>query len=518
MLHPTRYIKCSANTLTVYKTYLEDGEAVVDKVQIPKGTKVKVYEKKDKTSIIVYNKNKFTVNNKNLTKHFEDAIQTDYVYCRRLVNLRESKGGKLSKAIVKKGEKIKVLSIDQNDWDEKTGKIRWYKISKNNKSYYVSGEYVETSKKLALKNYANNISYSTYWDDYYKDGYAKDAYISQVDYKPQKKQSYKGNVMPDTVKAIHVSMNNFVNNQSYIENLKGINTVIVEAKNDEGSIFYDSNVCDEYLSDPDLAVENTVVSKKELKKIIKKYRKKGIYCVSRIVAFKDPVFAKDNPKESLTDKHDNLVVYNNQYWPSAYSRKAWMYNVAIAKECADLGFNEIQFDYVRFPDGTANSEINLDFHNTYKESKVAAVQGFLQYAKEELSPKGVYVAADIFAWPIVACDDQDIGQFLPAIANVVDVVSPMPYLDHFAKGSFGIDDPVQAPYDTLAAFTKISNVQLKGIKHASKYRTWIQGYDMTSRELKQQIKGLKDNKQPDYMVWLVSGDESDINKIKNGFH
>lgn len=518
VLHPTRYIKCSANTLTVYKTYLEDGEAVVDKVQIPKGTKVKVYEKKDKTSIIVYNKNKFTVNNKNLTKHFEDAIQTDYVYCRRLVNLRESKGGKLSKAIVKKGEKIKVLSIDQNDWDEKTGKIRWYKISKNNKSYYVSGEYVETSKKLALKNYANNISYSTYWDDYYKDGYAKDAYISQVDYKPQKKQSYKGNVMPDTVKAIHVSMNNFVNNQSYIENLKGINTVIVEAKNDEGSIFYDSNVCDEYLSDPDLAVENTVVSKKELKKIIKKYRKKGIYCVSRIVAFKDPVFAKDNPKESLTDKHDNLVVYNNQYWPSAYSRKAWMYNVAIAKECADLGFNEIQFDYVRFPDGTANSEINLDFHNTYKESKVAAVQGFLQYAKEELSPKGVYVAADIFAWPIVACDDQDIGQFLPAIANVVDVVSPMPYLDHFAKGSFGIDDPVQAPYDTLAAFTKISNVQLKGIKHASKYRTWIQGYDMTSRELKQQIKGLKNNKQPDYMVWLVSGDESDINKIKNGFH
>lgn len=516
VLHPTRYIKCSANTLTVYKTYLEDGEAVVDKVQIPKGTKVKVYEKKDKTSIIVYNKNKFTVNNKNLTKHFEDAIQTDYVYCRRLVNLRESKGGKLSKAIVKKGEKIKVLSIDQNDWDEKTGKIRWYKISKNNKSYYVSGEYVETSKKLALKNYANNISYSTYWDDYYKDGYAKDAYISQVDYKPQKKQSYKGNVMPDTVKAIHVSMNNFVNNQSYIENLKGINTVIVEAKNDEGSIFYDSNVCDEYLSDPDLAVGNTVVSKKELKKIIKKYRKKGIYCVSRIVAFKDPVFAKDNPKESLTDKHDNLVVYNNQYWPSAYSRKAWMYNVAIAKECADLGFNEIQFDYVRFPDGTATSEINLDFHNMYKESKVAAVQGFLQYAKEELSPKGVYVAADIFAWPIVACDDQDIGQFLPAIANVVDVVSPMPYLDHFAKGSFGIVDPVQAPYDTLAAFTKISNVQLKGIKHAPKYRTWIQGYDMTSRELKQQIKGLKDNKQPDYMVWLVSGDESDINKIKNG--
>lgn len=517
VLHPTRYIKCSTDTLTVYKTHLEDGEAVVEKVQIPKGTKVKIYEKKDKSSTIVYNSNKFTVDNKNLTKHFEDAIQTDYVYCRRLVNLREDKGGKLSKTIVKKGEKIKVLSIDKNDWDQETGKVKWYKVSKDNKPYYVSGEYVETSKKLALKNYANNISYSTYWDDYYKDGYSKDAYISQVDYKPQKKQSYENNVMPDKVKAIHVSMNNFINNKEYIEKLKGINTVIVEVKNDEGDIFYDSDVCDTYLSDPDLAISNTVVSKKDLKKVIKEYKKKGFYCISRIVAFKDPVFAQENPKESLTDKNNNLVIYNNQYWPSAYSRKAWMYNVDIAKECADFGFNEIQFDYVRFPDGTANSETKLNFHNTYHESKVSAVQGFLQYAKEELSPKSVYVAADIFAWPIVACDDQDIGQFLPAIANVVDVVSPMPYLDHFAAGSFGIAYPVQAPYDTLASFTKISNVQLKGIKYASKYRTWIQGYDMNAKKLKQQIKALKDNKYPDYMVWLVSGDENDIEKIKNGF-
>ena len=128
VLHPTRYIKCSANTLTVYKTYLEDGEAVVDKVQIPKGTKVKVYEKKDKTSIIVYNKNKFTVNNKNLTKHFGDAIQTDYVYCRRLVNLRESKGGKLSKAIEKKSKFFPSIKMIGMKKQEKSDGIRFQKI------------------------------------------------------------------------------------------------------------------------------------------------------------------------------------------------------------------------------------------------------------------------------------------------------------------------------------------------------------------------------------------------------
>ena len=133
--------------------------------------------------------------------------------------------------------------------------------------------------------------------------------------------------------------------------------------------------------------------------------------------------------------------------------------------------NEIQFDYVRFPDGTASANSKLNFHNTYKESKAAAIQGFLQYAKEELSPKHVYVAADMFAWPIVACDDQDIGQFLPAIANVVDIICPMPYLDHFSNGSFNIDDPVEKPYDTLYAFTKISDEQLKSIKYPSKYLT-----------------------------------------------
>lgn len=516
-LHPTRYIKCDTNKLTVEKAHLEDGEAVIEKIKIPKGTKVKVHQKQEHSSIIIYNHDKLKVKNSNLANSFDEATHLDYVYCRRLVNLREEKGGKLSKVIVKKGEKVKVESIDQKDWDKDTGQMRWYKVKKQNKTYYLSGAYVESSKKLALKKYDQAISYSTYWDDYYKDGYSKDAYASQIDYKPIKKEIYKENLMPKHVKSVHVSMDNFINNQKYIEKLKNINTIIVETKNDEGSVLYASDVCKDYLSDPSQATNNAMISKKDLTKIIKEYKKKGFYCVSRIVTFKDAVFAMENPKESLTDHNGNLVVYNDQYWPSAYSRKAWMYNVELAKECADLGFNEIQFDYVRFPDGTASANSKLNFHNTYKESKVAAIQGFLQYAKEELSPKHVYVAADMFAWPIVACDDQDIGQFLPAIANVVDIICPMPYLDHFSNGSFNIDDPVENPYDTLYAFTKISNEQLKSIKYPAKYRTWIQGYNIDADGVKQEIKALKDTNYPDYMVWLASGDKKDINRIKSGF-
>lgn len=151
-LHPTRYIKCDTNKLTVEKAHLEDGEAVIEKIKIPKGTKVKVHQKQEHSSIIIYNHDKLKVKNSNLANSFDEATHLDYVYCRRLVNLREEKGGKLSKVIVKKGEKVKVESIDQKDWDKDTGQMRWYKVKKQNKTYYLSGAYVESSKKLALKS------------------------------------------------------------------------------------------------------------------------------------------------------------------------------------------------------------------------------------------------------------------------------------------------------------------------------------------------------------------------------
>ena len=88
-LHPNRYITCAGNLLTVEKTHLENGEAVIEKIKIPKGTKVKVHQKQEHSSIIIYNHDKLKVKNSNLSNSFNEAIHTDYVYCRRLVNLRE---------------------------------------------------------------------------------------------------------------------------------------------------------------------------------------------------------------------------------------------------------------------------------------------------------------------------------------------------------------------------------------------------------------------------------------------
>lgn len=523
IIHPTKYIYSNTNTLTVTIPYLVDGEADEETLEIPRGTQVSVKKQEKKTSIIKYEGKEITISNENLVNTLEESIQVDVVYPRRLVNLREKKGGKLSDEVVTKGEKVKVVDIDIEDWDENTGYINWYKIKKNKKTYYLSGQYVETDKSLVDSNYAQGIQYSTYWDEYYGEGYSKDAYIDQIDYKPQKVVEYQDNPLRTDINAVHISLENLINNKDYYINLKDttrINALVVEVKGDSGAIFYDSQVAKEYLSNPEKALDSSLISLQELSNLFEELQDKGFYMIARIVTFKDALFASQNPKESFTDTSGNLVLHNDEYWPSAYSRKAWMYNVAIAKEVAQCNVNEIQFDYVRFPDGTLSDTLNntIDLHNKYNESKTSALQGFCMYAKEELKQYQVYVAADLFAWPVVAQDDQDIGQFLPAIANAVDIVSPMPYTDHFSAGAMGIVDPTAAPQETLYQFSLITKKTLSTFENNVIYRTWIQGYgDFGPNEMIAQIQGIQSAGYSGYMVWDGSGDSDIIEPRKDGF-
>ena len=137
--------------------------------------------------------------------------------------------------------------------------------------------------------------------------------------------------------------------------------------------------------------------------------------------------------------------------PSPYSRDVWRYLVGFAKEAVQLGMDEIQFDYCRFPDGLYDNSMN--YHNQYNESKAQAITHFLYYAREELRKVEGYISVDVFGWNMISGDDQDIGQFIPAIANVVDAISPMPYPDHFTSPIFGLAQPWQNPGELLKQFT-----------------------------------------------------------------
>lgn len=519
VIHPVRYIKTDDVSMSVSVLSMDHDEASISQLTLPRGTMVSLQEANDTTSKVEYNDTVFTIENEHLASSLEECISSEYVYPRRMLNLFDEKDGKLTETVADKGEQLEVVSVSPKDLDVSTGIVNWYEVTKNDKNYWVPGSLVETSKELAEKNYGSSIQYLTYWDQYYGDGYSKDAYIDQVDYKPMIKPSYEDNVMPEQVNAYHVSLANLISNQNELLKIKDhsdINAFVVELKNDDGTIFYDSKAAKDYLKDPSQAIDSNI-SLEQLEQLFTKFEKAGYYMIARIVTFKDPVFAKQNPNESYTDTKGNLIMHDGYYWPSPYSRKAWSYNVAIALELAPF-VNEIQFDYVRFPDGTLQNTLDKtgDFHNTYNESKVAALQGFLSYAHTLLSDQHVYVCADVFAWPVVSKDDQDIGQFLPAIANVVDVVAPMPYLDHFSYGAMDIADPMAAPKETLYKFSAITKTQLDNLDHPAKYRTWIQGYNLDSTEVKEEIEGIRQSGYDGYMIWAGNGDMDNLQSILPG--
>lgn len=520
-IHPIRYIKSDSNELTMTVAYYQGEEAGQKTISIKRGAKVELREQGEESSKILYDGQVFTVPNENLTTSLEKAIHCDYVYVRRLFNLQHNKHGKLSKTVAKKGEKLKVVSISTKDYDEKTGDIKWYRVQKNHKKFWIAGAHVETTKKAAMENYAQDIIYSTYWDDDYGKGYSKDAYVSQMDYKPQEKVRYKDNPLRSDINSLHVSLSNLKNHKKYYLGLKkktGINSFTIELKGDGGNLFYDSKIPEKYLKKPSEALSASIMSQSELKALIKEFQDAGYYIIARSVTFKDSIFAKQNKKESIVDKSGNFITLNDEYWPSVYSRKAWMYNVEICKEIAQMGVNEIQFDYCRFPDGTASQKDDLNLRNTYNESKASAIQGFFTYAKDELKPYHVYVAADVFAWPIVVQDDQDIGQFFPAIANVVDVICPMPYTDLFEAGSMDIADPTKAPKKTLYKFSEIAKRQMETIETKALYRTWIQAYSpFGAKEIKKEIQGINQAGFEGYLVWYGNGDPDDIKSVQKGF-
>jgi hypothetical protein len=207
-------------------------------------------------------------------------------------------------------------------------------------------------------------------------------------------------------------------------------------------------------------------------------------------------------------------LHNNTYWPSPYRRSVWEYNVNLAKEAVSvMGFNEIQFDYVRFPDRTGDAEKSgiMDFRNDYNEEKAGSIQRFIMYAADEIHKLNAYISVDVFgesAYTYVTA----YGQYWPAISNVVDVISGMPYPDHFNKYEFDFKVPVwTTPYELLNHWASkyVIERQLE-IPTPAIVRTWIAVYDAKGgsypysvNEIDAEIRGLVDaGLTSGYMTWL----------------
>ncbi len=388
--------------------------------------------------------------------------------------------------LIYRGDAVTVLG----DREDATGR-KWFKIScqKDEKLYkgWIAAEFTAESRVELINPLYRNLDFS-----------------------PQDKvDEYENN---PRVKARGIYMTIYSSTPQRIKRFfklaeeTNINTFVIDIKNENGYLLFRSEAAGRHIPAANRSVMYRDTS--ELRKILKKAKKNNIYIIGRVTAFKDDTYAKANPGSAVFDNETNDIYLDRDKlrWVSPHNRKYWEYLVELSEEAADLGFNEIQFDYVRFTDWKSN----LNFRNTQRESKAKAIQEFLKFAYARLRKKEVYVSADVFGLVGSASDDLNLGQYWEAISNVVDYISPMIYPSHFSNGFATIPIPDREPYKTIFVAARDAVARNRNIKTPAIIRPWIQGFtaiwlkdhlDYGKKEILDQIRALEEHGIDEYLIW-----------------
>ncbi len=241
-------------------------------------------------------------------------------------------------------------------------------------------------------------------------------------------------------------------------------------------------------------------------------RENKIYMIARITAFKDPFLAHKFPEHAIQLKNGGPYKDGNgEAWVNAFDPFTWKYNVAVAEEAILRGFDEVQFDYVRFPDNAAYYNKVTVFPHRNNRSKAEAIEGFLNFAKEEMSDYGANIAADLFGIATASWDGQpeDIGQVWRKVTRHVDAVCPMLYPSHYSEGWYGFKDPVANPYGVIRG-ALLEAVELNASQASpGDICPWYQCFDSGHVEygpdlVAQQVKAGRELGIDAYMLWNAS--------------
>lgn len=477
-----------------------------EKSEVDRGTKIE-YENKliDEKYYKLIGKDEYVLK-ENIVENLENVVQEKTKYVRTPVTIYKEKEGSKIIGYAPKGTKLEIIGFDKLE----QGKVNKYQVKYNDVTGYVYEKYLVDDEATALINYDNG-SYNIH--NKRTNYYDKNESAGALDYYPREKGNFENNKMPEVVNALYLSMGDIGSVDSFIELAKntGVNAFVVDIK--DGQLAYQSEVAKEY-SPKDIGYHSV----ENYKKAIKKLKDNGFYVIGRICAFKDGAFALANQEDALS-KNGKIYYYGGEYWPSVYSRKVWEYKVELAKEAVNLfDFNEIQFDYVRFPE-TAPWLKNEELKNKYNETKSQGIQNFLIYATDQLHELNVYVSADVFGEASYTYIP-GYGQYWAAISNVVDAISSMPYTDHFGSEI----DTWTNPYNVMYNWATTAAARQKETTSPAKVRTWITAYNVPYWNptvncdidyIKKQIKALTDNNLTGgVMTWNAWGAASKIKKYK----
>lgn len=278
-----------------------------------------------------------------------------------------------------------------------------------------------------------------------------------------------------------------------------LNALVIDVKGDRGMIPYKSAI--------PLASEvgaQKIITVKNISGLIQSLKGRGIYTVARIVVFKDNPLALVRPDLAVkTQSGEIWRDRENLAWVDPFKKEVWDYNINIAMEAAQYGFDEIQFDYVRFPDASAP---RFSMPNT-EENRVKAVSEFLREAKRRLIPYNVFLAADIFGYVCWNLNDTFIGQRLDALVPHLDYLSPMLYPSGFRYGIPGYRIPVENPHEIV--YITLKKAQERTKLTPNRFRPWLQafrdyGFDrrcFNGKEIREQINATEKFGSQGWMLW-----------------
>ncbi len=503
-----------ASSDKVVKLYIldDDGNLKEDK-NLVRGTKVSSYKNtvtKDNKSYtkIDYDKSIYYVDSGSLVKDAKSAVLEKVKYVRTSVTVYQNSEDSKIESFIKKGNKIDVTDYDKLLED---GSVNMYKIKNDNTEGWVYGKYLVNDEETANEVYNENSVYDTHKDRKYGLRELYGGKASTLDYYPYERVEFENNKLLKSAKAMYLNAGTIGSIDSYLKIAKenGVNAIVVDIK--DGALAYSSEVAKEISP---TAYKTAINDNSLYKAAIDKIKEAGIYAIGRIVVFNDTHYAKDHPEDCI----------NSTGWPSAYSRNVWYYNVELAKEAArKMGFNEIQFDYVRFPENAYNLSIaKADFKNKYDEEKAEAVQNFLFYATDQIHKEGIYLSVDVFG----ECSSEYVtayGQYWPAISNIVDAISSMPYTDHFGRS---VDTWTNA-YQTVNNWAKGASARQKEIPTPAVARTWITAYDTpywnpkviyNASKIEDQVRALYDaGLDGGFITWNSASSLAKYEQIKSAF-
>jgi hypothetical protein len=307
--------------------------------------------------------------------------------------------------------------------------------------------------------------------------------------------------LPDEVRGVHVTMalaglpgklDDYIAMKA-----GGLNAIELDVKDENGDIGFPVNV----------PLARQVGSAKryyDAQRAVAKIHAAGLYLIGRVVTFEDPQLSANAPWSAIR-RADGSRWLNNAGlgWTNPYDRRVWKYNVDIAEQATRLGFDEIQFDYVRFPSDGDLSQIR--YPGTHAQPMGWTIPMFLKYAQSRLKPLGVRISVDVFG--LSATRDLGIGQFPRRIGAFVDAIYPMVYPSHYVSGEYGIVHPDTRPGTTVAYSLRDFRDKLTGRK--AKLIPWLQDFSLgrtyTLSDVQDQIQAARLEHVKGFMLWNAAG-------------